>query len=474
MFTGLTKGAVLSYKDNPVLRHYLKKLNDTPLLNRDEEEALVIQIEKCQNELMGEGIKYIAFLEELYDLLESVDLDPKSIINVSRRVDDKASKADIASLKLELSELQESMELGDPDEVIAEKAVALKFTGTHVNKIIQKIGKKYKKLAECRAVEAKLLDYFEQSNVDNLTKLIDHLKSDVKLVNYTAKKFFTTPGGVMSKIHEFEQYKLAVKGLESIGLDSPDRVEDLLALNKVLTKFEFDMKTYKNKLAQHNLRLVVSRAKANLNKGLDFEDLIQEGNIGLMKAIDRYDRSRGVKVSTYATWWIDQTIKRSISNKSRTVRIPTHIEFLQTQLLKATTSLTESLGRPPSVAELAEAVGEKESKLLSLQQTALHSVSLHDELGDGITLEDVLTDESENDPFEVTNNILLREKVRKIISTLSPRAEKIIRLRFGIGEPYETRTLEQIAGQIGLTKMGVKMAEKRALEDIRKKGELDE
>lgn len=431
--------------------------------------ALVEKIEVSQNKIVEACVKYEFFISEFLSLLDSVVMDTVGVINLTRRLDQNSGEKGIAKIKTDILAFRTALRLNSGYSKLKTQASALKFTGTVVNQLVTKINKKYTKIQECDDALKKLLRYFGCKGVDDLEQLIKLLKTDTTVKDYTAKKFYTTPGKIMSRVHDFEQYKVQLKSVTNLGLNLDDLAE-VKKIYKLIIKFEFEMAQHKNTLIERNLRLVVSRAKVHLNKGLEFEDLIQEGNIGLMKAINKYDRSRGTKISTYATWWIDQTIKRSISNKSRTVRIPTHIEFLQTTLLKISKKLAAELGRDPTLVELSEKSGVSEQELRNLQQRAMHAVGLQDEMSDGVRLEDVLASDPEHDPFNVTSKIMLREKVRSILGSLSPRAEKIIRLRFGIGESHEEKTLDQIAGEIGLTKMGVKQAQTRALNELKKNG----
>lgn len=455
--------------ENSILGDYLKRLNNTPLLKKVEEVALVEKIEKSQNKIIASCVKYEFFVQEFLTLLDSIEKTPEGVISLSRKLKQDSNEDDILKIRYQLDQLESDLREGAEYSSIRTQALKIHFTGSIVNKLVTKIDKKYTKIQECDASLKRLLAYFECANVDELGELTTSIKSNLTAREYVAKKFMTTQGALMHRVHDYEQYKLQLKSLANLGV-SLTNLKEIKDIYKLISKFEFEMKQYKNTLVESNLRLVVSRAKAHLNRGLELEDLIQEGNIGLMKAINKYDRSRGTKVGTYATWWIDQTIKRAISNKSRTVRIPTHIEFLQTTLQKVIKQLTGELGRPPILSEIAFRADVSEQELINLRQRAIYPIAIHEELGEGMKLEDVLADDPAYNPFEVTNTNILRDKVRAILGTLSPRSEKIIRLRFGIGEPHEEQTLDQIANQIGLTKMGVKLVQTKALKEVCKKG----
>jgi RNA polymerase primary sigma factor len=190
-----------------------------------------------------------------------------------------------------------------------------------------------------------------------------------------------------------------------------------------------------------------------------------------MKAIDKFDSSKKTKVSTYATWWIDQSIRRAISNKGSTVRVPTHIEWQQTKLKQLTQKMTGELKRPPTLRELAEASGVELKVLEDLHNRAQHEIGLEEELSSGQSLMDLLSGDATLNPFVIVEQKLMREKIREILATLPPRTEKIIRLRFGIGEvpDDEGTTLQDIANQIGITKQGVRVVECSAFKQLKKK-----
>jgi len=252
---------------------------------------------------------------------------------------------------------------------------------------------------------------------------------------------------------------------------SPFNFVDVKSIYSSIAVSESKASQSKNTLISKNLRLVVSRAKNFTNKGLDFEDLIQEGNLGLMRAIDKFDSSKKTKVSTYATWWIDQGIRRAISNKGKTVRVPTHIEWLETNLKKLEAKMTAELQRPPTLKELADKSGHDIKVLEELRTRANHEVGIDEELSSGMSLSEILPSDPTQNPHLLTEQKLMREKIREILSTLPPRTEKIIRLRFGIGEipDEEGMTLQSIADIIGITKQGVRVVECAAFKHLKKK-----
>ena len=224
----------------------------------------------------------------------------------------------------------------------------------------------------------------------------------------------------------------------------------------------------RNHLIQANTRLVVSIAKKYLGRGVPFLDLIQEGNLGLMKAVNKYDYRRGFRFSTYATWWIRQTITRSIADQGRTIRVPVHMIDRIRQLYKTARRLEQTLGRPPKVEELAEVLEVSASKVQWMLQVSWLPLSLESPVGDedDAELGMFVEDEHTPTPSQATAQKLLSEKLEEVLATLSPREARILRLRFGL-ENGKTYTLEEVGEKFGLTRERIRQIEGKALRRLR-------
>ena len=256
--------------------------------------------------------------------------------------------------------------------------------------------------------------------------------------------------------------KMYLKDIGKVPLLQPDEETELA--KRMMDGDE----TAKKLLSEANLRLVVSIAKRYMGRGMHFLDLIQEGNLGLMKAVEKFDYQKGFKFSTYATWWIRQAITRAIADQARTIRIPVHMVETINKLVRVSRRLLQELGREPNPAEIAEQMGITEERVMEIQKIAQDPVSLETPIGEeeDSHLSDFLEDETSVAPTDAVAFTMLKEQLLGVLDTLTPREEKVLRLRYGLddGRP---RTLEEVGKEFNVTRERIRQIEAKALRKLR-------
>ncbi len=309
-----------------------------------------------------------------------------------------------------------------------------------------------------------------------LYDILEKCDLDVEQMEYAHKTL--NEAGIQIIDEEQRNNELFEQALSDIGLDDPVKMylKDIGRVPLLSAEEEVDLarrmqeedEAAKKRLSEANLRLVVSIAKRYVGRGMLFLDLIQEGNLGLMKAVEKFDYQKGFKFSTYATWWIRQSITRAIADQARTIRIPVHMVETINKLTRVQRVLLQELGREPNPSEIAEKMGVTEERVREIQKIAQDPVSLETPIGEeeDSHLGDFIEDEKTTTPNESVVFSMLKEQLLGVLDTLTPREEKVLRLRYGLddGKP---RTLEEVGREFNVTRERIRQIEAKALRKLR-------
>ena len=301
--------------------------------------------------------------------------------------------------------------------------------------------------------------------IKDLKKSLREAKSDAALAKSLARKLRVSADDLDTVER---QIRLAQKRIKLVEEESGTNAAEMKRTFSNISAGERMAERAKSELVEANLRLVVSIAKKYTNRGLQFLDLIQEGNIGLMKAVDKFEYKRGYKFSTYATWWIRQAITRAIADQARTIRIPVHMIETINKLVRTSRYLVQELGREPIPEEIAERMELPLDKVRKVLKIAKEPISLETPIGEeeDSHLGDFIEDKSITSPSEAVISVNLAEQTRKVLATLTPREEKVLRMRFGIGEKSD-HTLEEVGQDFEVTRERIRQIEAKALRKLR-------
>jgi len=301
---------------------------------------------------------------------------------------------------------------------------------------------------------------FDAQDTENLYKALE--ENGITVVEQTVSKNDQLIQKIMSEVNIDDSVKMYLKDIGRVPLLTP---EEELEIAQKMVEGDVDAK---NKLINANLRLVVSIAKRYVGRGMQFLDLIQEGNLGLMKAVDKFDYTKGFKFSTYATWWIRQAITRAIADQARTIRIPVHMVETINKLTKVSRLLLQQLGREPTTAEIAEAMNITEERVIEIQKIAQDPVSLETPIGeeDDSHLCGFIEDTNVTAPIDAAESKMLKEQVEEILNTLAPREAMVLILRYGLRD-NRPRTLEEVGKVFNVTRERIRQIEAKALRRLK-------
>lgn len=449
------------FEPSATLKTYLAQLDRDGLLSRERERELLENVESLQLLILRDCLKSSVFSQILGHLLDNQDLENKGIIRVSRRLGNSTTATVRKEYEDLLANLIVDLRIENYDKAM-DSLMRLKPSGNIINALLILIKKNHVKVVDLLAREDALVNFFRVENISEVQKVITEMrKNDREYFDDWCTRLAVEPTLLHSQYFNYSVYQHLKRELAALGMHNRTTLKQAETLFHRIHATETKMKVFQNELIQKNLRLVISRAKKYSHRGLDFEDLVQEGNLGLMRAVDKMDVSRGVKLVTYATWWVDQAIRRAISNTARTIRIPTHIEFQQSQLNHAKNNLQKSLGRDATTEELATELGCETKAVTNLEVLVNHQI-VNAESGNsnseqekelGFALENV-ADDSRDSAFTVASNNMVREKVKRVLSGLSAEDEKLLRLRYGIGESAPMTMLE-LGAEMGYSSQNV-------------------
>lgn len=306
-------------------------------------------------------------------------------------------------------------------------------------------------------------DKLSMLNAEEIDEVLERLKGDgIRIVETTVATNDLELEKLMNQANIDDPVKMYLKDIGKVPLLTQ---EEEIELAKRMADGDEEAK---RRLSEANLRLVVSIAKRYVGRGLLFLDLIQEGNFGLMRAVEKFDYTKGFKFSTYSTWWIKQSITRAIADQARTIRIPVHMVETINKLVRITRQLTQKLGREPSVEEIAKEMNVTEDKVREIMKISQDTVSLDTPVGEeeDSNLGTFLQDENAISPEDSATNVILKEQLLEVLNSLTPREQKVVMLRYGI-EDGHSRTLEDVGKEFNVTRERIRQIEAKALKKLR-------